>query len=394
MMARPDRDAAAVDDGADVMGMGAVHGKGYDGRLVLRLAIYGQTIDARQPLGSVSEQSLFVAGNLFQPDIVYVVDGGGQADGLDDRRRPGLKPGGRFPIGGFLESDVFDHVTTALVGRHGVENIQLAVQGADAGRPIQLVAGESVEIHVQRLHVHRAVHNALGTVDQHFGPGLVGQVDALFDRDDGAENVGHLGHRHQLGLGPQQFFVFLHEEITGIVDGHDLDDDPRFVPEQLPGHDVGVMLHMGEDNLVAFLEEFASIGMGYQIDRRRDIAGKDDLVVFFGVEETGDLGAGLLVIVGGFLAQVIGAPMHVGVFTAIGLVHPLDYHFRLLGAGARIQKGDRIAVDFQRQCRKVGADGVNIVGVAFVLGHYIGHCSSIHFLLSVFASIPLASANG
>ena len=61
--------------------------------------------------------------------------------------------------------------------RHGLENILLHIQHADARRTIQLVPGEDVEIAVQGLNVNRMVHHRLGTINQHFRTGLMGFVD-------------------------------------------------------------------------------------------------------------------------------------------------------------------------------------------------------------------------
>jgi hypothetical protein len=43
----------------------------------------------------------------------------------------------------------------------------LAVEGADPRWAVKLVTGKSVEIDIQRLHVHRSMHRALATIGQH-----------------------------------------------------------------------------------------------------------------------------------------------------------------------------------------------------------------------------------
>ena len=68
---------------------------------------------------------------------------------------------------GLLEGDRADHVAAALVGRHRLEQRGLAVEHADAGRAVHLVAGEGVEVAVERLHVDRQVRRRLRAVDQH-----------------------------------------------------------------------------------------------------------------------------------------------------------------------------------------------------------------------------------
>ena len=67
----------------------------------------------------------------------------------------------------FSKRDRADHVAAALVRRHRLEQRRLAVEHADAGRAVDLVPGERVEIAVERLHVDRQVRHRLRAVDQH-----------------------------------------------------------------------------------------------------------------------------------------------------------------------------------------------------------------------------------
>ena len=104
----------------------------------------------------VGEQIVFVGSHRFQAELLEVVDGGAQADGAGDVRRAGLELVRQRVVGRLLERDRADHVAAALVRRHRLQERGLAVQDADAGRPVKLVAGEDVEVAVQLLHVDAA----------------------------------------------------------------------------------------------------------------------------------------------------------------------------------------------------------------------------------------------
>ena len=73
----------------------------------------------------------------FQP-----VDGRAQADRLDDRRRAGLETVRRRIVGDPVAGHRFDHLAPALEGRQGLQLGALAIEHADAGRAVELVAGE------------------------------------------------------------------------------------------------------------------------------------------------------------------------------------------------------------------------------------------------------------
>ena len=82
-----------------------------------------------------------------------------------------------------LERHRADHVAAALIRRHRVEQRRLPVEHADAGRPEDLVAGERVEVAVERLHVDRHVRDGLRAVDEHRNPAAVREPHDLAERD-------------------------------------------------------------------------------------------------------------------------------------------------------------------------------------------------------------------
>ena len=97
----------------------------------------------------------------------------------------------------------------------------LAVEDADAGGAEDLVAGEGVEIGVERLHVHCHVRRGLRAVDQRHGAGGVRHVDDLFDRIDGAERVRDVRDGHHAGARIEQLLVLLQKEFAALVHGND-----------------------------------------------------------------------------------------------------------------------------------------------------------------------------
>ena len=80
----------------------------------------------------------------------------------------------------------------------------LAVEHADAGRPVELVAGEGIEVAIEVLHVDREMHRALAAVDQHGDAAGMRDPDHLLDRHDGAEHVRHVGDGDHLGARGEQ----------------------------------------------------------------------------------------------------------------------------------------------------------------------------------------------
>ena len=86
-----------------------------------------------------------------------------------------------------------------LNGGMAASMLVFAVEHADAGRPVELVAGEDVEIAVEVAHVDVEMHRALRAVDQHRNAARVRELHDLLHRHDGAEHVRHVRDRDHLG---------------------------------------------------------------------------------------------------------------------------------------------------------------------------------------------------
>ena len=128
-------------------------------------------------------------------DRLDVVDRHAEPDGAGDVRRAGLELVRQRVPRRLLEGDGADHVAAALERRHRLEQRFLAVEHADAGRAVQLVAGGDVEIAVERLDVDRHVVRRLRTVEQHRHAAAMRDADDLRDRIDRAERVRHVRRR-------------------------------------------------------------------------------------------------------------------------------------------------------------------------------------------------------
>ena len=92
---------------------------------------------------------------------------------------------------------------------------------------------------------------------------------------------------------------------------------PVRVGQLLPGHDVGVVLEVGDDDLVALADVLPAPALGDEVDALGGAADEDDVVGRVCAEEPGDRGAGLLVGVGGAGGQVVRGPVDVGVLVLV-----------------------------------------------------------------------------
>ena len=110
------------------------------------------------------------------------------------------------------------------------------------------MAAERVEVGAERLDVDRHVRHGLGAVDEHERAGRVGHLDHLADRVDGAERVRDVGERDELRLEPEQHLEDVEAEDAVVGDRDELEVAVPLLDEELPRDEVGVVLHLGQDD--------------------------------------------------------------------------------------------------------------------------------------------------
>jgi len=181
-------------------------------------------------------------------------------------------------------------------------------------------------------------------------------------------------HRHQPHrLGAQQAIVDLHVQRAIIQHRHNQQPDARLLPQELPGDDVRVVLHLRDHYRIVRAEAWPAPALRHQVDALRRVAGKHDLPPGGRVDERPNLLARAVISRGRLLAQTVDAAMHVGVGGLVVAAHRRDHLARLLAGGVAVQIHQRNAgadfllknrevlpypVDIQRGCRCHGCCSV------------------------------------
>ena len=125
---------------------------------------------------------------------------------------------------------------------------------------------KGVEVRVQQADVDRHVGHRLGPVDQDRDPLGVGPADQLAHRIDRPQHVAHVGDREEASWWLQEPGGRLRVEAPVRSYRDELQLAAGLVADLLPGHQVGVMLHLGADDPVAGTQPFTGEGLGHEID--------------------------------------------------------------------------------------------------------------------------------
>ena len=183
----------------------------------------------------------------------------------------------------------------------------------------------------------------------------------LLDRHRRAERVRHLRDGDHLRARAEQLLEFVDEEIAVLVDRRPLDHRAVALAQEVPGDDVGVVLHDREHDLVAFLDALLAERVGDEVDRLGGVAGEDDLFLAAGIDEGPCRLARALIGLRRLVGEEMQATMDVGVFARIGLGQPVEHGLRLLRRGGVVEIDERLAVNLHRQRREIGADLIDVV---------------------------------
>ena len=223
--------------------------------------------------------------------------------------------------------------------------------------PDHLVAGEGDQVGAEAGHVDRQLRDGLRGVHHHRRADGVAHRGDLGDRVDGAEHVGDVGHRDDLGPLVDQALVRRRGQVEPALVG-DVEPAQRGagpLGQQLPRHDVGVVLHHRDDDLVA-RPQVGAQRVGAQVERLGGVLGEHDLLGAGRADELRQLGPGRLERLGRLGTQQVHRPGHVGVVHPVEVLDRVDHDARLLRGVRAVQVDQRPVPRRPLQDREVGAD--------------------------------------
>ena len=361
MVAGAHGNAEAVEQGTEVGGVYVAHVEGDDGSALFGLADDAHAGYLAQALQGIVGECLLVGGDMLHAEGRHIVEGAGKGGGAYVVGGAGLKLVGQLVEGGALERYGLYHLATALVGGHAVEPVLFAVEHADARGAIYLVGAEGVEVGIEVLHIDGDMRYALCTVDGKGHIVLVGDAYHLADGVDGAQYVGDVHHGDEACVPVEELGVLVHADLATVGDGYHTQADALACFEQLPRHDIAVVLHGGDNHLVTLAKEGLAKRGGQQVDGLGGATGKDDLIGGGGIDEGAHALARCLVQPRGLLREEVYAAMHIGVHRVVLLGDGVDHRARLLRGGSIVEVHERLAIDRAVKDGEVATDSVYIV---------------------------------
>ena len=179
------------------------------------------------------------------------------------------------------------------------------------------------------------------------------------------ERIGSLRHGDDTRASVDELAEQLATQTARIVERQHADFGALALGQQLPRHQVGVMLHLADEDVVARPDEPFAPGIGHGVERRGGAGREDHLLLLGGPDPPGDPGAGLLVGLGGLLGEEMHAAMDVGILPTHETVDRLDHRPGLLRRGAAVQIDERPAVDLAGENRELLAYLIDVEHLSY-----------------------------
>ena len=184
--------------------------------------------------------------------------------------------------------------------------------------------------------------HTLSRIDEDFCSSSVGGGDDFLQWIADAQHVGGVDHTDE-SCALEGMMERLHVEREVLGDGHITQLNTPFLSEHLPRHDVGVVLHLRQNDGVALDEVGPTPSMSNEVDAFCCAAGDDDLVCVEALLEFASAG---FVAFGRLSGQGVDGSVDVGVGLGVVIVHGVEDHLWLLGGRSVVEVDERVAVHF------------------------------------------------
>ena len=204
---------------------------------------------------------------------------------------------------------------------------------------------ESEELAIQLLNIDRKVRNTLCAVEHYGNIVGVGNVNDFTNWVNRTHYVADVGYADEFCLLGNELLESLHIEHTFVVDWDYLQNYATTLGKDLPRHDVGMVLYVGNNNLVAFLHKTFAERRSHKIKALGGATREHYFGSGTGVDELPHRFARSLVQVGSLLGKPMNATMHICIYVEILVAHGVQHAERFLRGCRIVEINQRFSVN-------------------------------------------------
>ena len=209
------------------------------------------------------------------------------------------------------------------------------------------------------------MNNSLTTIDHNVRSRNVSLLNNRLKVGTCAECIRRLRNGNQTSSLIEQLIQLLHHQATAIVKGQDTNLRPLALGHQLPGHDIGVVLHLADDDIITLAQESLAPSVGNGIYRSGSARREDNLLALGSTYKHTHALARLLVELGSLLRKTMHATVDIGILLTMQTIHSLDNALGLLRRSTTIEVDERLAVHLATENREIVTYGIYIHSTMF-----------------------------
>ena len=292
------------------------------------------------------------------PIALEVVDRGAEADGAGDVRRARLEARRDAREGRLLEAHRRDHVAAAEERRHRLEQLARAPT-ARRCPTARTACGPRRRRSRSRARARRRAGAAPPARRRPAARRRARRTARAIslDRIHRAEHVRDVRDRDELRARREQRLEGVEAQLAAVVDRRHAQRAPRALAQQLPRHDVRVVLHLGDQRSrrrdrscaspkLCATRLIASVALRTNTISRGSAAPMKRATFARASSQRARRAQ----------RELVDAAVHVGVVAAVEAGDRVDHAARLLRAGGAVEEGERLAVHALLEDREVLAD--------------------------------------
>ena len=215
------------------------------------------------------------------------------------------------------------------------------------------MAREGVKIAIQSLDIHSAVHNALTTINHNVRSHAVCLLNYRTQLGTCTESIRCLRNGNHTSSLIKQLIQLLHHQATAIVKGQHTNLCTLTFGHQLPRHNIGVVFHLADDDIITLAQESLAPRIGDGIYRSGSSRREDYLLAIGSTYKHTHALARLLVELGCLLRKTMYATVDIGILLTMQTIHRLDNSLGLLRRSSTIEVDERLAIHLATENREI-----------------------------------------
>ena len=221
---------------------------------------------------------------------------------------------------------------------------------------------EGVEVVASLGNPTATVNNTLATIDHNVSTHSVSCRDDRFEVGHRTKRIRGLGYGHHLSTLVDKLRKHIHPKLAALIEGQYPKLSTTTCRSQLPGHDIRVVLHLRDNDVIARAKIPRTPSIGDKIYRCSSSCREDNLLAMLSTYKPTHLLARRLIHLGHSARQVVNTTMDVGVTLAHKALRSLYDAQRLLCRSATVEVDQWALVDLEVENREIATYSFYIVG--------------------------------